>query len=319
MKNEVKINSQLHQYFLALAERIPERDAEVAEKGKAAFLAEARQINPAVSPRNSQRWSFWFLRDRPRLAMTVLSLAVAICLAFGAVGGTVYAAQDSLPDEPLYGVKILGEEIRLRMAIRREKRIALHALYASQRVNEIVQVRKQGNPVSPEIISNLDKHAHAMLGESADFDDTDMINSLMGIKETLNFQKQTVVKLLEEIPSGEDEILLKVQEKLQSKIEQADQGIRDPEEFRTKYQSKQKDKEGQQKGKNKNTEDTGKPADAEKPDDVGKPENPGKPTDKGTPEDKGKPEDRGKPDDKGKPQEKKIPGGGPPVDLPGRE
>lgn len=83
----------------------------------------------AIVPMWHKRWA---------VAMT----AVLVILLAGV--GMVVASSDSLPDEPLYAVKLAMEQARLSLTFSDMDRAELHIQFAERRVAEIAEVARQG-------------------------------------------------------------------------------------------------------------------------------------------------------------------------------
>jgi hypothetical protein len=77
---------------------------------------------------------------RPALA-TVVVMAVVLL----AGGGVVAAAGGSLPDNPLYQVKLAVEEVRLALTPSDLGKAELNARFADERVDEIIKMAGKGN------------------------------------------------------------------------------------------------------------------------------------------------------------------------------
>ena len=78
---------------------------------------------------------------QPRWAVTV---AIALLLAAG--GGTVAASGDSMPDEPLYSVKLITEDVEIFFTRSKVGRAQLYAELADKRVAEIVVMADENRP-----------------------------------------------------------------------------------------------------------------------------------------------------------------------------
>ncbi len=106
------------------------------------FRARARYqfrsaLREAKSERNRPLFSW-----QPRWA-TVLIVALVLVLAGG---GTVLAADGSMPDSPLYQVKLATEQVRLRLTRSDLGKAQLHAQLADKRVLEIARMAEKGKP-----------------------------------------------------------------------------------------------------------------------------------------------------------------------------
>jgi hypothetical protein len=83
----------------------------------------------------SWRWSW-------RMA-TIIPVAMATLLVTG--GGVVAAASGSMPDNPLYPIKLAVEQIQVNLTPSDNARAGLYAMMADRRVNEIISMAQKGN------------------------------------------------------------------------------------------------------------------------------------------------------------------------------
>jgi hypothetical protein len=133
--------------------------AQVAKKAlaiqpRAEFRAKARYqfhsaLQEAASPR-SRPLLGWL----PRWA-TVVTLVVGLLLVGG---GTVVAAGNSMPDSPLYPLKLATEQVRLILTPSQIGKASLCARFADRRVTEIIYMANKGDARQVELITErLDK------------------------------------------------------------------------------------------------------------------------------------------------------------------
>jgi hypothetical protein len=66
--------------------------------------------------------------------------AMAGLVAIFAIGGTVFAAQGSLPGSPLYPVKLLSEQVQLATTLSPQARSAARLSFAAKRIDEITEL-----------------------------------------------------------------------------------------------------------------------------------------------------------------------------------
>ena len=138
------------------------------------LLALAQQVGrtPPVVPRLAAQRTSWELvrqraaqmrRGRRPIAIQASRLrpfAIAAAV-FGAViaagGATTYAAQDSLPDSPLYRVKLLSEGVRLLVVFDDADKADLLLDQSQERTDEIMALLQQGKPVPANVLGALKK------------------------------------------------------------------------------------------------------------------------------------------------------------------
>ena len=88
------------------------------------------------------------------LRPVAITLAVLLAL-FGATGGTVLAAQNSLPDSPLYRVKLATEDVRLWFVFDDVHKAEILIDQSNERMDEILQMNRQDKPVPSNVLSAL--------------------------------------------------------------------------------------------------------------------------------------------------------------------
>jgi len=98
---------------------------------------------------------------RPRWAM-VVSIFLVILLAGS---GTVAAADSSMPDSPLYSIKLLSEQVRIRFISSDIDKAEIYAKLADKRVNELVYMAGKDNPaLLLKVTERLRQHLTFMAG-----------------------------------------------------------------------------------------------------------------------------------------------------------
>jgi hypothetical protein len=144
-------------------ERYPEQAAELKPLLETALAArEATTIQPRPDFRARARYQFrsalketaagksrlswgWF----PRWA-TVMAIVLVLVLAGG---GTVFAAGSSMPDSPLYSVKLATEQVRLSLTPSQMGKAEYCAELADRRVAEIAYMANKGDVQQVEMLT----------------------------------------------------------------------------------------------------------------------------------------------------------------------
>jgi len=97
---------------------------------------------------------------QPRLATVVISVVIALVLASS---GTIAAASNSMPDSPLYPVKLATETVQLKLATSPLSKAELYAKLSDKRVAELVRMAEKGKARHVEkVASRLNNHLSAM-------------------------------------------------------------------------------------------------------------------------------------------------------------
>ena len=107
--------------------------------GEAIALRRARERRPA--------FSLW----RP----LAVAASFVLVLFFLAGGATVYAASRSLPDSPLYPLKLATEEARLWFVFDEDDRAGILLDQSETRMTEIRKLVQQGKPVEGNVLSAM--------------------------------------------------------------------------------------------------------------------------------------------------------------------
>lgn len=142
-------------------QEVPERPQEQIERGKAAFLTQAKQIsNQPVSISPLQRLINSFRQPRTNMRLSTLTIAIifaaALLISFS---GSVYAARYALPDDILYSYKLWLEDQRLAFTPGKETQIELHLDYAEERLREYQALNLDpANPLSDQVLSEFYTH-----------------------------------------------------------------------------------------------------------------------------------------------------------------
>lgn len=140
-------------------------------------LAQRVGRTPPAAPRPWAQKTAWDLvrqratdlregRRRPRAGVTwlrPLAITASLLLALlAASGGTVYAAQGSLPDSPLYRVKLATEDVRLWFVFDDAERAKILLDQSDERTEEIMELIQRGKSVPANVLSALrDRNARA--------------------------------------------------------------------------------------------------------------------------------------------------------------
>jgi hypothetical protein len=111
--------------------------AEFRQRAAHEFQAAVRNLKPRRS--SSLRWQL-------RL-VTAISVVVIVLMAGT---GTVAAATNSLPDQPLYGVKLFTENVRVALTPSAVGKAELYAQFTDTRVSEIIKMADEGKVAEVE-------------------------------------------------------------------------------------------------------------------------------------------------------------------------
>jgi len=184
---------------LKLLESVPERDPQAVSNGRTQFLSKAKTLGPPVSVNSDRRHNTWIpskLKKKESRSMltTLASIIVALTLAFGGAGATVYAAQDSLPNDFLYPVKTLSEDLQLALINDDLDELNMLQSFTQRRWGEINALLNKGEVVPPETITRLEYQIAAMFSLAAGLDDDEMQGALEQIRTMLQQGDKTLAR-----------------------------------------------------------------------------------------------------------------------------
>jgi hypothetical protein len=213
---------------------VPTPDPKMQREGRQAFLAQANKVLHPVAVNRKRRHVINFPNIKkeffamPRILQVVMVVVLGILMTLGSMSATAFAAQDSLPTGPLYGLKIVTEDTRISLASKSESAIGLLTEFATRRVNEMAQLAAAHLPISPEVLARLDKHLNLALFMSAGLEEPQA--SLEQISQMTETQSITLAQAQSLSPN--DPILEQAGQHLEIVRSLAESGLMDPGQFR---------------------------------------------------------------------------------------
>jgi hypothetical protein len=152
-------------------------------------------------------------------------------LLFG--GGTaVSAAQDDLPDQPLYQLKLWTEAVSLQFQNQPEEKVERLMELAQLRVQEMVQLAEEGNPVPDQVRQRLEQHIQQALQICGELEDAELEGCLLQLQEQLQYRYREMEQLMTNAPEGVEPIMEQTRTMLQLHLNLVGDGLLDPEMFR---------------------------------------------------------------------------------------
>ncbi len=84
--------------------------------------------------------------------MSVLTtLMLIVALVFGGSGAAYAAAQQALPDQPLYGLKVAGEDLQIQLTANEQNRLDLALKFSQSRVDEMEKMANAGKEIPASV------------------------------------------------------------------------------------------------------------------------------------------------------------------------
>ena len=239
------MDSKLKNAFNDL-QNIPPRDPQAAARNRANFLKQADNFRRSVSRKADQRHNRWIntffplFQRKERLPMlnTLVAVVLAVVVFFGGTGVTVYAAQDSLPDQGLYPVKTWSEDAILFLTGSPQMRLNYALDFSDRRVVEMAGLLADGKPIPDGVETRLQNELDLVLELAAGMDDPQAIQQMVQIRQRAETQMQAMTMLMSGAPGSEGPLLAKAHARLQEQIQLAAMGESDMPGFRMQIQQR---------------------------------------------------------------------------------
>jgi hypothetical protein len=207
-------------------QNIPPRDPQAAAHGRANFLKQAAVSRQAVSRQADQRHNRWnniffpmFVRkERLPVLNTLFAVVLALTVFFGGAGGTVYAAQDSLPDQALYPVKTWSEDAILSLTSSIQMRLNYVLDFSDRRVAEMASLLAAGKSIPEGVETRLQNELDLALELAAGMEDPQAIQQMVQIRQRAETQLQMLITLMSGAPGSAEPLLQKAQAHLQEQL-----------------------------------------------------------------------------------------------------
>ena len=216
---------------------VPGRTPEAQAAGQTAFLEQARAAKLAAAARlpadpkaarPGRRFSFG-TRIRFSLLRSLVAAVLAAILLL-ATATTVYAAQGSLPDEPLYPVKTLSEDALLALTPSSRAQLSLTLAYTDRRLAEMTALQSRGLPIPAKLLDRYQGELDRTMQLAAGLGDSALPPSLDQVSQHAHGQLHQLNEMEKNNPGSPG--LAGVQLLLKDQIREADLGKNDPQGFR---------------------------------------------------------------------------------------
>lgn len=236
---------------LTLIKETPPRNEEKAMSTRMRFLTELKAISEAKASARSvsippfQRLNEWksnfrnifHRKERTSMFTTLATIITVIALALGGAGATVYAAQESLPNEFLYPLKIASEDIRMQISTKSQTQFQLALEFANRRVQEIAALATDGEPIPQELLAQLQIQLQTAFQLAAGMSDSELTPALLKLRTTIREQQQIMAGISSDPNTP---LINRIREMLQKQEQLCEDGLADPLMFRIRVRQQQK-------------------------------------------------------------------------------
>jgi len=226
MKDQTDLETEV-QEWLEEIKPVPPRNPQAAARGRALFLGQA--VSASEFPRH-KGWNSIFRKERFAMNM-IVSILVIAGLLFGG-GATVNAAQNDLPNEPLYGLKLWSEDLSLQFQNDPEQRVERLMDLTQARIQEMTRLTDNNQEVPDQLRQRLQDHLQQALQICATLDDPVMDRTLLQVRDRLQQQDRDMDRLQLHASQTEQPILRQTRTMLQQRLQLVDEGLLNHEMFR---------------------------------------------------------------------------------------
>lgn len=157
---------------------------------------------------------------------TLIALVLAFAVVFGGSGAVAVAAQEALPNDPLYPVKLWTEDVRVNLAFDQETRANLLLDFANRRTNELA-VAGDSAALAEQTIAREQNQVQAALHIAAQLDEAGMLRVLTRTQLQLEQQTRTMEQMQFSMSS-------QVREMIQAQQALIQLGLQNHNEFRNR-------------------------------------------------------------------------------------
>jgi hypothetical protein len=221
---------------------VPQRNPSAAARGRSDFLTQASNLRAAEFGKQATRKSKPFPASVGKARIPVLRALIAVTLAlavfFGAGGVTVYAAQDSLPNESLYPVKTWSEDALLALSGSPQARLNYELEFTDRRITEMAGLAADSTPIPEAVLTRLQDQLDQALELAAGLDDGQMAQQVEHMRQRAESQLQMMNTLMAGASETDAPVLLRAQVRLQEQLQYCMLGAIDPQGFRMQVQQR---------------------------------------------------------------------------------
>jgi Domain of unknown function (DUF5667) len=189
--------------------RVPIRDHVAVTKGRNAFLTQAQSLR-MQEPSIRLSWYEWLgrlLRPRPGLLLRALIVVLIASGAVVAMSGLAAVTQLSLPDSPLYTLKMAFENTQIALASTAQARADLAMTFAYRRIKEIEVLDKTGVAAPSDAFVRMHRQMAYAFESAALMGDTEMQQTLQELDGQLLLQEEIVRRLKTPAPLETVEVI----------------------------------------------------------------------------------------------------------------
>ncbi len=215
---------------------VPDRDTDRTAAGRAVFLSRAKILRQTVTREPDNRHKGWtrsFKKERSPM-FTLARIILLAAIALGGTGMTAYAAQESLPAQPLYPIKTWIEDVRLGLSTDPQRDFDLLFAFVEERISEIERLAQQRQAIPEHVATRLNEHMRVMAQVVADLDDPALLQAMEQVRIRSQVQVQRLENVRENAPD-DTPALGQATQAMNNLRTMAEGALEDPVTFRERH------------------------------------------------------------------------------------
>jgi len=165
----------------------------------------------------------------------LLKAALIFGLVFGSAGGVAFASADSLPNSPIYPVKLATEQVRLALTSSPAGKAALHLELAHERVREMARLAEVGEEPDEATWERLQSHLDQGLELAVQLPDEALVEWLSQATDVAEDGVRRLVRKQDRDVGTDNDPLRRAAAAMKKLGQAADDGLHDPMQFRYWY------------------------------------------------------------------------------------
>jgi len=175
-------------------------------------------------------------KEQWRMSSLLIKAMVILGVVFGSMGGTAAYAAQSLPDSPVYPLKLTMEQARMALTSGPAEQANLHLVLAQVRTQEMEQLVQKGEVPDEGTLVRLQNHINQAFQLAAQLPDDQMKGALAQAQQMLQIEEQTMAQTQAMAGEAAQEPLQQAYQFLHQARTAAQTGVDEPQAFRNSYQ-----------------------------------------------------------------------------------
>jgi hypothetical protein len=204
---------------------------------KTHYLNTAREMSQTVSSGWFSRLTSWMQKNIPiqqasiqekhTMLNPITTIFLIVTMLFGGGGVTVAAAQSAQPDDLLYPVKIVSEDVRSQLTTNPQSQADLALELTQRRADEIQNQVSDGESLSEETQTRYESEVDTAVQLADGLPEAQAVQALERVQERLRLQ-QTVLAQLEKNNPHATEMILRSRSMVEQHLEDVQTKLMDP-------------------------------------------------------------------------------------------